>query len=167
MFTLITFVFANTHGQRYGLQLFQRHRDFFVGHLETSSRATATEKENRCSSRDVNACTEGLPCGSDLTSAQRISEPHSNATVGTSSPRDLAADVIDPEASATIEHLNQMLVTAKASVAKAMWQEEAYRVYVRNRDRVLMRVLQQAGPGEPLSPETVQLLLGTLHDGNE
>jgi len=164
----------------YGVQLFQRHREFFVGHLETSSRATATatEKENRtCNSRDPNSNANGEDggggacCGStDSPYAQRASTEQlaMGATAGPArgSHRDLADDVMDPEASATIEQLNHMLVAAKASIAKAMWQEEAYRVYVRNRDRVLVRVLQQAGPSEPLSPDMVQLLLGTLRDAS-
>ena len=153
--------------EEYGNQLFQRHREFFVSHLETSSRATAAEKENRCVSREASTSGNDDVCVRDANGIPRTDlGPHLTPTVGASIPRE-SVDAIDPEASATIDHLNHMLISAKATIAKAMWQEEAYRVYVRNRDRILVRLLKNTAPGESLSQETVQLLLGTLCDVNE
>jgi len=40
-----------------------------------------------------------------------------------------------------LNNMNRMLINAKAAVARLRGQEEAYRVYIRNRDRILKRLL--------------------------
>eukprot|EP00035_Acanthoeca_spectabilis_P014358 m.273545 g.273545 ORF g.273545 m.273545 type:complete len:1775 (-) comp16120_c0_seq1:5794-11118(-) len=136
----------------FGPQLFQKHRDFFVSHLEGTSRSIE-EKENT-------VVPDAGPVIANGAREHRTSvQPSPLAENRSTTPLS-----IDAETAATIDNLSQELVTAKAAMAKAKWQEESYRVYVRNRDRILSRIIQDLTPQQNLNGDSLQLLLTALQD---
>jgi hypothetical protein len=145
----------------FGPDLFQRHRDFFVSHMDGTSRAIE-EKENTPQHTDA-GFTETPGVAHDRDIVDRPLSTFDFGDGGSVTPTS-SMPVMEWEESGAIDHLSQMLVTAKAATAKAKWEEEEFRVYVRNRDRILAKVLRDANPNQSLSQDSVRLLLNALQD---